>query len=103
MDRSFRFVFVDSIVFFCYGLKMEISDEPKPINGYAWIVYDPDLLGGKPAIKGTRMSVSLVLQCLAEGMTADEIAEDYGNFPTECIVEVLKFAAEQMDKPLKAA
>lgn len=82
---------------------MEVLDEPKVIKGYSWIVHDPDLLGGKPAIKGTRMSVALVLQCLSEGMTAEEIAEDYGNFPKECIPEVLRFAAEQIDRPLKAA
>lgn len=80
---------------------MKKSDEPKPIQGYKWIVQHYDLLGGKPAIRDTRMSVALVLQCLAEGMTADEIAHDYGNFPTECVAEVLRFAAEQMDRPVK--
>ena len=82
---------------------MQLSDEPKTLEGYSWIVYHPDLLGGKPAIKDTRISVALVLQCLAEGMTAEDIAHDYGNFPTECVSEVLRFASEQMDKPLKAA
>ena len=82
---------------------MPNQDEPKVIQGYKWIVHDSDLLGGKPAIKGARMSVALVLQCLSEGMTAQEIAEDYGNFPPECVTEVLRFAAEQADKPLKAA
>lgn len=81
-----------------------MHDEPiKLIPGYKWIVYDPDLLGGKPAIKGMRMSVALVLESLAIGMTAEDLAEDYPGFPKECISEVLKFAARQTDVPLKAA
>lgn len=79
------------------------KEQIKPIPGYTWIVYDPDLLGGKPAIKGMRISVSLVLESLAIGMTAEELADDYPGFPKECIPEVLKFAARQTDSPLKAA
>ena len=94
---------MDDAAFSCYGSEMETPDAPKTLPGYKWIVHDPDLLGGKPAIKGVRISVALVLQCLAEGMSGDEIAEDYGNFPKECIPEGLRFAAEQTDNPLKAA
>jgi uncharacterized protein (DUF433 family) len=45
-----------------------MSWNPKLFKNYKWIVKDPDLLGGKPAIKGTRLSVSMVLSCLADGM-----------------------------------
>ena len=82
---------------------MSSLEEPKLIQGYKWIVQHPDLLGGKPAIKGTRLSVSHILACLSEGMTAQEIEETYGNFPHESISEVLKFAAEVLDKPDVAA
>jgi len=47
----------------------------KAYKGYQWIVADPDLLGGKLAIRGTRLSVSLILECLANGMTMDDIDE----------------------------
>ncbi len=59
---------------------------------------DPDLLGGQPVVKGTRLSVSHILACLAEGMTAEEIAKDYPVFPVAALSEVLKFAAEQVEK-----
>jgi uncharacterized protein (DUF433 family) len=70
----------------------------KTIPGYQWIVVNPNIFAGKAIIKGTRFSVSFVLGCLSEGMTADEIQGTYGTFPAECIPEVLKFAAELADK-----
>jgi uncharacterized protein (DUF433 family) len=73
-----------------------MNSEPKTVPGYKWIVQHPDLLGGKPAIKGTRLSVSHILACLAENMTAEEISSTYGDFPHESIPEVLKFAAEKL-------
>ncbi len=82
---------------------MGIADEAKPIAGYKWIVQDPDLLGGKPTVKGTRLSVSHILACLAEGMTAQEISDTYGSFPHESISEILKFASEVLDKRNVAA
>ena len=82
---------------------MSLNDPPKLVEGFRWIVYDPDLLGGKPAIKGMRISVSMVLESLAIGMTADDLADDYPGFPKECSPEVLKFAAKQANFPLKAA
>jgi hypothetical protein len=71
------------------------------VEKYKWIVVNPNLLGGKPTVKGTRISVALVLQCLSEGMSAEEIASDYPGFPIESLPEVLKFAAEQADHPFK--
>jgi uncharacterized protein (DUF433 family) len=73
----------------------------KLYKGYKWVVFDPDLLGGKPTIKGTRISVAQVLSCLAEGMSAKEIAEDYEGFPPEAVPEVLRFAAEKLDEVVK--
>lgn len=42
------------------------------------VVVDPDVRFGKPVIKGTRVPVELVIGKLAGGMTAEEIAEEYG-------------------------
>jgi uncharacterized protein (DUF433 family) len=72
-------------------------------RNYQWIVRDPKLLGGKLAVRGTRLSVSLVLACLAEGMRAEEIAETYGPFPKEAIPEVMKAASELADSAHVAA
>lgn len=76
---------------------------PMPYRDYKWIVRDPDLLGGKLAIRGTRLSVSFVLACLAEGMSAEEIAQTYAPFPQEAIPEIMKVAAELLDSGHVAA
>jgi uncharacterized protein (DUF433 family) len=72
-------------------------------KNYQWIVRDPAMLGGKPTIRDTRLSASLILACLAEGMSPEEIEESYGPFPHEAIPEVLKAASELMDSPHGAA
>jgi uncharacterized protein (DUF433 family) len=77
------------------------TDEIKTLAGYQWIVHHPDLLGGQPAVKNMRISIAQVLECLAMGMSAKELAEDYPGFPAEAIPEILRFAAEQLSQPLK--
>jgi uncharacterized protein (DUF433 family) len=62
---------------------------------YRWIVADPRLLGGGLAIRGTRLSVSLILECLSNGMTLKDLDESFDRtFPHEALPEVLKVAAE---------
>lgn len=73
------------------------DSKPAAYKKYRWIVRDADLLGGKLAIRGTRLSVSFVLACLAEGMTAEEISETYGPFPREAIPEIMRVASELLD------
>jgi uncharacterized protein (DUF433 family) len=75
-----------------YNWSMEVQF----FKGYTWIVHHPHLLGGQPAIRGTRISVAQALECLSIGMTAQEIADDYPGFPPESVPEVLKFAAQQV-------
>ena len=72
--------------------------QPAAYKDYRWIVADPELLGGKLAIRGTRLSVSLILECLASAMTLEEIDEAFGHaFPHEALPEVLKVASELTD------
>jgi uncharacterized protein (DUF433 family) len=73
---------------------METS-ELRPYKDYKWIVADPRLLGGGLAIRGTRLSVPLILESLANGMTLNDIDESFGNtFSHDALPEVLKVAAE---------
>jgi uncharacterized protein (DUF433 family) len=72
--------------------------EPTAYKQYQWIVADPHLLGGKLAIRGTRLAVSLILECLASGMSLDDIDQSFGgDFPREALPEVLKVASEITD------
>jgi len=69
--------------------------QPSPYKNYRWIVADPQLLGGKLAIRGTRLSVSLILECLASGMSLREIDEAFANaFPHDALSEVLEVASD---------
>ncbi|HEY6341431.1 MAG TPA: DUF433 domain-containing protein [Bryobacteraceae bacterium] len=75
----------------------------KAFRSFQWIVADPQLLGGKLAVRGTRFSVSFILSCLAEGMTVEEIEETYGKLPHEAIPEVMRVASQILDAPNVAA
>jgi uncharacterized protein (DUF433 family) len=44
---------------------------------YPGVVSDPQILSGKPVIKGTRVPVSLVLGKLAGGMSVEEVMDEY--------------------------
>ena len=61
------------------------------------IVCDPEILNGKPVVKGTRISVALILQCLASGMTTDDILRGYPTLTPEGLNAALDFAARQFD------
>jgi uncharacterized protein (DUF433 family) len=69
----------------------------RPFRRFRWIVADPELLGGKLAIRGTRFSVSFILSCMAEGMSVQEIEETYGRLPHEALPEVMRVASEILD------
>jgi uncharacterized protein (DUF433 family) len=75
----------------------------RPIRGYQWLVTNPDRLGGKATIAGTRFTVSFILACLAEGMSYEDIVREYSEFPRESVPEVLRFAAEVTDRDDVAA
>ena len=78
--------------------------QPAAYKDYRWIVTDPRLLGGKLAIRGTRLSVSLVLECLAGGMSLEDIDQAFDRaFPHEALSEVLKVASELTDSFRAAA
>jgi uncharacterized protein (DUF433 family) len=78
--------------------------QPRPYKQYRWIIADPEWLGGKPTVRGTRLSVAHILECLGAGMTLDEINESFGGgVPPEAIQEALQVAAELADRPCVAA
>lgn len=56
------------------------------------ITADPEIFGGKPIIRGMRISVELILSLLAQGDTIDSILEDYPDLETEDIRACLAYA-----------
>jgi uncharacterized protein (DUF433 family) len=55
---------------------------------------DPELLGGKPVVRGTRLAVDFILGLLAEGWTDQEILENYPTLTPEGLRAVFAYAAE---------
>jgi len=60
----------------------------------ARITFNPNILAGKPIIKGTRIAVEFVLDLLANGWTTENILKNYPQLKKEDITAVLKYATE---------
>jgi len=58
----------------------------------AIVEVDPDILGGKPVIKGTRVPVDLVLELVELGYSIDRIIEEYPHLSKDVVTEMLKLA-----------
>ncbi len=58
------------------------------------IVCNPNILGGKPIIRGTRVSVQFLLELLGAGMSISEILEEYSHLEREDILAVIRYAAQ---------
>jgi uncharacterized protein (DUF433 family) len=60
------------------------------------IVSDPAVMMGKPVIKGTRITVELILEKLAAGETIEQVLDAYPHLTREGIQAALSFAAEAL-------
>ncbi|MDP1689584.1 MAG: DUF433 domain-containing protein [bacterium] len=62
------------------------------------ITFNPKILGGKPIIKGTRISVDFVLELFATGITENEILKEYPKLTRADIRAALDCAARTMKR-----
>ncbi|MEO9869321.1 DUF433 domain-containing protein [Ekhidna sp.] len=58
------------------------------------IVTNPDVMLGKPVIKGTRITVEIVLRKLSEGMTIDQLISSYSHLSKDDVYAVLAYASD---------
>ena len=58
------------------------------------ITVDPEILAGKPVVKGTRIAVEHIVELLANGWTIEEVLENYPQLKREDVLATLKYAAE---------
>ncbi len=61
------------------------------------IEVDPEVCGGKPVIRGTRISVKLILELLSNGWSIKDIKEEY-NLTEEQIKAAIKYAENILEK-----
>lgn len=64
------------------------------INWRDYVISDPEVLTGKPALKGTRLSVEFVLDLLAAGWDQQALRVNYPNLTEDRIRAVLAYAAD---------
>jgi uncharacterized protein (DUF433 family) len=58
------------------------------------ITVDPNILVGKPIVKGTRMSVEFIIDLLARGWTVEQILKEYDHLTRDDIRACLAYAGE---------
>lgn len=73
--------------------KKHASKEDSIGKMFPHITYNPAILGGKPCIKGTRISVEFVLELLASGASRDKIVQAYPYLTPEDVEQALLYAA----------
>lgn len=64
------------------------------MNWQERIIVDPEVLVGKPIIKGTRISVELILDRVADGWSIEDMLDSYPHITRDDILAALSFAAE---------
>jgi len=57
------------------------------------ISHNINIMGGKACIKGTRVTVGMILEQISEGITPNELLEDFPYLSLEDIMQALKYAA----------
>jgi uncharacterized protein (DUF433 family) len=70
--------------------------EEAPVTTHERIEINPEVMGGKPVIRGTRVPVEIVLRKLGAGMTPEAIMTDHPRLTTEDIRAAQAFAADYL-------
>jgi uncharacterized protein (DUF433 family) len=65
------------------------------------ITFDPNIMGGRACIRGMRITVSLILNLISNGMTAPEIVKEYPYLEKEDIRQSLQYAAWLADETVQ--
>jgi uncharacterized protein (DUF433 family) len=71
-------------------------DVSKEVNMSDRIVSDPAILGGKPIVLGTRISVEMILEWMASGASRDDIVRNYPALTVQDVEQALEFAAAML-------
>lgn len=65
----------------------------RSVEGFPGITVDPAVMGGKPCIRGMRVTVGMILDELSAGTTADELLRAFPSIRRDDITEALRFGA----------
>lgn len=62
------------------------------------IITDPNILNGKPIVAGTRISVELIMNFLASGMSIEDILLEYKELKRKEVLEAIAYAAKLVSR-----
>lgn len=60
---------------------------------FARITRDPEVMGGRPCIRGMRVTVGMIVGQIGSGVTIDELLADYTYLEREDVLQALQYAA----------
>jgi uncharacterized protein (DUF433 family) len=63
---------------------------------YEHITFDKSILGGKPILKGSRISVEIILEWVASGATIEKIVESFPHLTREAVTEAVLYAKDSL-------
>lgn len=66
------------------------------------VVSHPDILGGTPVFRGTRLPVATLFEYLADGLTVDYFLDTFPSVRREQATQVLRYGLEQIEHELAA-
>lgn len=66
------------------------------------IVSDPQILAGKPCIRGTRISVEMILEWVRSGATRDDILRSYPHLSADDVDQALRYAVQSVNREIVA-
>ncbi len=69
---------------------------------FRYITFDPNILGGKPCIRNTRLSVEFIVELFASGATRAEMLWTYPQLTNEAVEEALQYAARAIKNEILA-
>jgi uncharacterized protein (DUF433 family) len=59
-----------------------------------WVVCDPEILGGRPVFRGSRVPIEVLFENLEDGLSLDEIIDSYPSIPKAAAAALLKALKE---------
>ena len=77
---------------------MDVDPQPQPSLDDL-IVSDPDILGGRSVFRGTRVPVEVLFENLADGLSLEQILDEYRTLDRGDVVRVLELTAARLSAP----
>ncbi len=86
-------------------LGLFVFNQSRPMNSLDRITHDPNVMGGKPCLRGLRITVGTIVGLLASGHSQEEVLREYPDLEPKDVQAALSYAAwraEEIDVPLKS-